>query len=114
MKQPGESEAERRPGTDLEDHACSMTCFVVFYQEKEIIGPAPVSLSTKAAPGRVCTHISAPMRMEARPRIHKAHRSRPGMVALEEFERGVQKAHLGGARPDPVPCPGPLLFQMPP
>ena len=46
MKQPGESEAERRPGTDLEDHACSMTCFVVFYQEKEIIGPAPVTLST--------------------------------------------------------------------
>lgn len=36
------------------------------------------------------------------------------MAALEEIERGVQKAHLGGARPDPVPCPGPLLLQMPP
>lgn len=83
MKQPGESETERRPGTDLEDHARGTTRVVVFYEEKEITGPAPVTLSTEASPGRACTHIPAPTRMEARPRTCKAQRSRPGVDELE-------------------------------
>lgn len=84
MKQPGESETERRPGIDSEDHARGTTRVVVFYEDKEITGPAPVTLSTEAVPGRVCTHIPAPMKMEARPRTpRKAHRSRPGVDALE-------------------------------